>query len=119
MLSLFPNLLSYPLLAYFILRLIVVWGIGCVAMSRWKKPSFMTSRSIAVLELVSGVFITLGLYTQGALLAAVILFIIDFVLDVQKGTATAEQRRLTVIISLIAVALLFTGPGAFAIDLPL
>jgi hypothetical protein len=114
-LSLFPILFSYPFLAYFILRLVVAWGILRVGVMRWRKPWKM----MTVLHSIAGILVLIGLYTQVALIATIILLIVDVVLDNKSGRGNQSERMLSMVIALIAFCLLFLGPGSFAFDLPL
>ena len=114
-LSIFPALFSYPFLAYFILRLVVAWGILRVALMRWKKPwKYMT-----ILESIAGILVLIGLYTQPALIAVIILLITDYMLDSRRGVVAPQEKAMSCIIAIIAFSLLFLGPGSFAFDLPL
>jgi uncharacterized membrane protein YphA (DoxX/SURF4 family) len=114
-LSLFPSLLSYPFLAYFILRLVVAWGVLRVGVMRWRKPyKWMT-----VLHSIAGILVLIGLYTQPALIACIILLIIDVVMDNTTGLSNNNERLISMIIGVVAFSLLFLGPGSFAFDLPL
>lgn len=114
-LTLFPSLLSYPFLAYLILRLVVTYGIGRIALMRWKK----SCKYVALVEAVATILVLVGLYTQAALIAVIILIIVDWILDAKTMTQIPVEKIVSTIICVVAMALLFLGPGAFALDYPL
>ena len=114
-LSVFPSLLSYPFLAIFILRLAVAWGVYRVGMMRWKK----SYKNLAIVEFVVGLFVLLGFYTQPAMIAVIILFILEKWLDTKAMTLDQNEKIISVLICIIAFSLLFLGPGAYSLDLPL
>ncbi len=68
---------------------------------------------------IAGILVLIGLYTQAALIAVIILLITDMMLDNKTGKASQNEKMISMIIALVAFALLFLGPGSFAFDLPL
>lgn len=114
-LSLFPQLLSFSLIAPFLLRLVIgIYGL-VAGWSRYHKTYKWTS----VLYFVISTFLILGLYTQGAALAGFILVIFDYFVDAKTIPMTMEQKMFRKLCAIILLSLIFTGPGFFAIDLPL
>ena len=114
-LTTFPRLLDYAILAPLLLRLavgILRLGAGTV---RFKKEY----KWLAVLYVVSSLFIIVGLYTQIAALVAILLVAFDFYMEKKAGTLSPEKIALTILMVVILISLLFTGPGAFAFDWPL
>lgn len=110
MLSIFPNLLTYGLVAPTLLRLVASvmlaqHGYHSTRMSEVKR------RWAGGGELIAALLIFIGLWTQPAALIMAILILVRP--DKQVPTA---QRLLMVAILL---SLLFTGPGFWAFDLPL
>ncbi|MHB1316721.1 MAG: hypothetical protein ACYCZW_02590 [Minisyncoccota bacterium] len=115
MLSLFPNLFSFPLFAYFVLRILLAYQFSLIASSRYKKQySF-----IAIFEFTTIAMLALGLYTQGALLATMVLLILESLIDRKVGVFDRKDAQLRTTLGLIAFSLMFLGAGAFAFDLPL
>ncbi len=114
-LSLFPHLFDYPLLAYFILRLVVAWAIFRVGQARRKK----SYKFLAILDFLAGVLVLIGLYTQGALILVMILLIKECYLNKRAGIIDKKEDLILSIIFVIALALMFLGPGMLALDLPL
>lgn len=113
--SLFPTLLDFPLVAYFILRIALAYHFGLIAKSRMKKSHAF----IAVFEITVSILIAIGLYTQVALLALMALLIIESALDRKDNLFDRNTAHIRTILGCIAVALMFLGAGAFAFDLPL
>ncbi|MCX6703103.1 MAG: hypothetical protein NTV02_00205 [Candidatus Zambryskibacteria bacterium] len=115
MLSLFPHLFAFPLFAFFVLRLALAYQLGLIAKDRFKKPySF-----IAVFEIAVTILITLGLYTQGALIGAMVLLIIESIVDRKTDKFDIKTAHLRTILGLVAFSLMFLGAGSPAFDLPL
>ena len=118
-LSIFPELLTYGLLAPFLLRLIVGYLILCLGWTRYKKPYKWTT----VLYAVFGVMLIIGLYTQIIAIVSIILLKFDYYVDFYKDRKSTPVPKMVtflyVMAILILLSLLFTGPGAYAFDLPL
>ena len=119
-LSLFPSLLSFGLFGPILLRLtlgvvIFFWGYKGVksAATNPQKIAF------AVLDIVVGALLVVGLFTQlGALIAAVILAV-KLVNKARAKALFTDGVNYYFILFIIAVSLVFTGAGFFAFDLPL
>jgi len=123
MLSLFPDLLTFGLLAPFIIRLTlglfyIVWGNKHLRIV-WGKGGrnmdhlvWWTSRFSVLAAFLAGISVFAGLYMQvGALvLAALSLFF------AYNEPSTRVQFLL---LAAMAFSLLFSGAGFFAFDLPL
>jgi hypothetical protein len=115
MLSLFPDLFAFPLLAFFVLRITLAYHLALITKARFKKPySFL-----AIFELTTTILLTVGLYTQGALIAVMTLLILESFIERKLGTFDRKDAQIRTILGMIAFALMFLGAGAFALDLPL
>ncbi|MBI2097999.1 MAG: hypothetical protein HYT46_03680 [Candidatus Vogelbacteria bacterium] len=106
MLSLFPNLLTYWLVAPVILR--AVLGLAFIHEAYAERK---TERVMSLLKAVAGGLLVIGLLTQAAALGGAIICLYELW---RLGT---NDRRLLKLA--IAVSLLFLGPGFFALDWPL
>lgn len=115
MLSLFPTLLDFPLFAYFIIRLTLAYHFGLIGKSRLKKSHSF----VGVFEIAVSLLVALGLYTQGALIAVMVLLIIESMIDRKEGVFERNTVHIRTILGLIAFAMMFLGAGAPAFDLPL
>ncbi|MEK7552866.1 MAG: hypothetical protein AAB505_02035 [Patescibacteria group bacterium] len=109
MLSIFPTLLDYWLVAPVILR--VALGLSLIYEVRTVRKVDVV---IPLIKVCGGIFLLLGLYTQLAALISAIIFLYE--LWGRRDPAGNDYRRLKLA---VAVALLFLGPGFLAIDLPL
>jgi uncharacterized membrane protein YphA (DoxX/SURF4 family) len=75
-----------------------------------------------IIEMVAGIFLVAGLFTQGvaiagALIAIDALFAKILYRDLDKVVKYSKMFYILVLI--ISLSLIFSGAGAFAIDLPL
>jgi putative oxidoreductase len=134
MLSIFPNLLTFSLLAPLILRLVVgliFIDLGYLKLTKektvWKmffetvhiKPTSVFVTIFALVELVGGVFLVLGFLTQlVALIFAIILFAEMFI-EHRDNQLIKRDIVFYGLLLTICLSLLLLGPGVFAIDLPL
>ncbi len=134
MLNPFPDLLVYSMLAPFILRVVaglMFINLGVLAFKnekeRWltslstiKIPNpKLTLKIIGGIEVIGGVMLILGFYTQ---IAALILGLLTFCeAYVEYKDPLILKRNFVFYIMLLAIvlSLLLSGAGAFAIDLPL
>jgi len=115
MLSLLPQMFSYQIIAFALLRLAVAI-IGFMAgWSRYKKTYKWTS----ILYFAVSIFLLLGLYTQVAALVGIVLVCFDWWADKKIAPLSVEQKILRIILIIILLSLLLTGPGFLAIDKPL
>lgn len=70
------------------------------------------------LEFIPAFLVFIGLFTQVALLFIIGFIILEKFLDKKEGLITTDTD-LKITLTIISIALLFLGPGSFAIDLPL
>ena len=118
-LTIFPRLLDFVLLAPLLLRLTVGGLILLFGWERYKKTYKWTS----IIYIVTSVFLIIGLYTQIASIVGIGLLKFDYYIDFYRNKKTTpipnEYKIITFVLIVILTSLLFTGPGAFAFDLPL
>lgn len=114
-LTLFPQLLTFSLVAPLLLRM-AVGAYGLMGgWQRYKKPYKWAS----VLYAITSVLLIIGLYTQAAAIVGLILLIWDYLMDKKIAPVTREQKMLRKLIAIVLISLILTGPGFFAMDLPL
>ena len=119
MLSLFPSLLVYELLAPLLLRVtlgavLIFWSYG-----KLKERKSATANTVSLIEGLAGILLVIGLYTQLAALAAAIIFFMKLVQKLQTKSLFTNGVNYYFILFIISVSLLFLGPGILAFDLPL
>lgn len=133
MLSVFPELFTYSLIAPLILRL----AIGCYFLfggirklrenkdnwnNLWSNSSLGSlalGPILAKIQIVIGIFLLAGLYTQIAAILAIV-FAGAECWKRHRGTAPSlHESWPTIFVIAISLALLFLGAGFLAFDLPL
>lgn len=116
-LSLFPELLAFPLVATLVLRAVV--GLFFIAYGTQSiRSASYVKRFVGIVWFATGTFLLLGLYTQGAALGATLLcFLAFFRIPVMQ--AGPSDRRTYLLLGVMAFTLLFYGGGIMALDLPL
>ncbi len=138
MLSVFPELFTYDILAITLLRVvvgIVLLYIGLITVGV-RRIYFITELQVhnfarnynfhrflpwvmGLVEIFTGVFITVGFLTQVMVLIAAYLFLNMTLIEKYVGKVLNYPIIFNVVMIFLSLALLFLGPGAFAIDLPL
>ncbi len=129
MLNIFPNLLTYTLIAPLILRLVL--GVFMVFMS-YKKIKFINgswfdgdriqkiSNGSQIVLALSGILLIFGLFTQIASLLILTITLTAFLYKKQILKAVSEKDLMIhVFIMAISFSLMLSGAGFYAIDLPL
>lgn len=111
MLSLFPELLFLAPLSAVLIRLTVSFALAYVASQRLRTGSRV--RSIGIVEGVVATLLFLGLYTQAA---ALLGFALASVYVLAPRLAILP-RSTTILIGIMCISLLVTGPGPFTITL--
>ncbi len=121
MLSLFPSLLTYELLAPFILRLtlgivLIHWGWKGVKLGRGNEKHLGL---LGIIDTLAGLLLIAGFLTQFAALVSIIILGSRLIGKVINRAFFTDGVNYYFILFVIALSLLFTGPGFFAFDLPL
>ncbi len=114
-LSVFPQLLTYGLIAPLLLRLVVGLFVLNLGQERYGKQYSWA----VIFYIVAGALLIVGLYTQIAVIATIIILKLDFYINRKTNLVSKEKYILQVVMNVILLSLLFTGPGFLAFDLPL
>jgi uncharacterized membrane protein YphA (DoxX/SURF4 family) len=114
-LSIFPELLTFGMIAPLLLRLGVGYLVLLFGWERFHKKHKWAS----AFYLIAGVLLILGLYTQIAAILGILIIKFDFWTDRKKFSSGKEHLNLSILMALIFLSLLITGPGFLAFDLPL
>lgn len=134
MLNPFPELLALSLLGPFILRVVI--GLIFVDLGylkfRSEKQRWLTSFETlglrpadffvplyGLLQMVGGLMLLVGLWTQVAALAFVIFTGIELYVEWKAREIFKRDIVFHLLIFVISLSLLFSGAGAYAIDIPL
>jgi uncharacterized membrane protein YphA (DoxX/SURF4 family) len=114
-LTLFPQLLTFQLIAPTLLRLTIGIILIFIGKERFSKKFKWSS----VIYVLSGILLILGLYTQAAAIAGIVMIKFDFWIDKKSRSTSKEHWLLYVLATTVLFSLMFTGPGFLAFDLPL
>lgn len=134
MLNPFPELLNYSLLAPFLLRVtlgLIFLDLGALKF-RSEKERWMTSFNAlglrpadffvplyGLLQIIGGVMLLLGLWTQIAALAFAIFTFSELYVEWSGREFLKRDFTFYLLVFIISVSLLITGAGAYAFDIPL
>ncbi len=134
MLNPFPDLLTYSFFAPTILRLVaglVFINLGR-ALFKGEKNRWMISlntlriprpkiavKVFGLIEIVGGVMLVLGFYTQVAALVLALLTFSEAYVEYKDPAILKRNFPFYLILFAITLSLLLSGAGAFAFDLPL
>ena len=131
MLTIFPSLLSYALVAPFIMRLVVGLffvresfrshtnkKLSCEKIGFLKCSSLLAWLQTAV-ELIFGVLVLVGLFTQIDAIVIGLFSIAMIFAKMKNVTISNESKTFYFVIFAICLSLLFSGAGFLAFDLPL
>lgn len=134
MLNTFPELLAFSTIGPFILRLVIGVMFIDLGVLKFKgerrewlqsfetlglRPADLLLSIYAVVQLVGGAMLVLGLWTQVAALIFVIFTAIEFYIEWKEGDVLKRDIVFYILTLAIAFSLLLTGAGAFAFDIPL
>lgn len=134
MLNPFPELLNYALLAPFLLRAVVgliFLDLGILKFkgekARWISsfetlgvhPADLLVGLYGALQVVGGIMLLVGVYTQIAALFFVLSTGIELYIEWQAREVLKRDITFYLLLFVISLSLLLTGAGAYAIDLPL
>jgi|GEM_PF-709924 len=115
----FPFFLEYRDFAPFVLR--VVLGLtllyfGCKKVKGQGQSSGSNSKTFGAMEIVVAIFITVGLFTQLAVLINFIILLIKIIDKIRVKKFLTDGVNYYILLFVIALSLLFSGPGILAID---
>lgn len=134
MLAIFPTLLAFRLFSPFLLRIflgVILFNFGYSKIKKEKmekaefferinlKPGIYYVWFFGILEILLGLFLIAGYMTQLSALLSVILLSVVIYLRLKNVPGLTNTASFYTALLFIALSLLFTGPGFFAVDLPL
>ncbi len=120
MLSLFPSLYQYELVAPLLIR-IVLGGVFLHWAYREMRTSSSgsTTKLVGIVEGIAGILLIVGFWTQGAALFALIDLIVRTFGRMQKRAFLTDGINYYLILLVLAISVLVLGAGLLAFDLPL
>ena len=133
MLNPFPELLSYSLIAPLAIRLalgLIFINLGYLKLGKekalWTKffettplPGGLTVQLFALIQIVGGVMLIAGLYTQIAALVFAVIVLLELFVEIREPALLQRGFVFYLLLFVTSLSLLLTGAGLFAIDLPL
>lgn len=134
MLNPFPELLTYSMLGPFVLRVLLALifiDLGSLKFRSekegWRasfetlglRPTDVFVPLYALLQIIGGLMLLTGFWTQVAALAFVIFSGIELYVEWQAREILKRDMVFYLLIFAISLSLLLTGAGAYAIDIPL
>lgn len=121
MLSLFPSLLNYQQVSPFLIR--VTLGIIFLfwAYRSFRRNAVTTSNTkmVGIIEGLVGIALLIGIWTQIVALIAVVDMIVRLIDRIKNRAFLTDGVNYYLIVLIMAVSLLFVGPGFCSVDLPL
>jgi uncharacterized membrane protein YphA (DoxX/SURF4 family) len=126
-----PDLLTLSILAPFILRIalgLISINLGRLKLTEeneaWNKlfetikfnPASHFVKGMAIIEIIGGLMILFGAYTQIAAIAFSILFFCETVLEYREESLEKRNLSFYILMLAISISLVFLGAGAFAFD---
>jgi uncharacterized membrane protein YphA (DoxX/SURF4 family) len=119
-LSVFPSLLTYQLLAPVMIRLalgavLIFWSYRLL----FKSSPDTKRKIVSIIEALAGILLVIGLWTQVAALVIVIDLIVRLYGKFSNKAFLTDGVNYYLILLVLALSLLVTGPGFLAFDMPL
>ena len=121
MLSIFPSLLTYSLVAPLLIRLALATAFGWIAYTNIKSVKIPGGkfRILGTIEMILALCVLIGLFTQLIALFIAIILAVKLAYKVKQGAFLSDGVNYYLILLVMAVALMFSGAGFLAFDLPL
>ncbi|MEK7574604.1 MAG: DoxX family protein [Patescibacteria group bacterium] len=134
MLSVFPELFSYALVVPLVFRIVIGilfigFGYKNITENREGKIKILSDFKlasasvwlwcIAIIEIISGVLLVGGVYTQVVALILSVFLIIAIIGKYKNPSAVSLSQETVWLLILVTTSLLFLGPGFYSFDLPL
>lgn len=130
----FPELLTFGLLAPFLLRVtlgFILINLGHLKLTkervRWEtafetmgfKSKESLTKIFGFIEIAGGLALILGFYTQIAALVFALIAFAELYVEQKEESLFARDVVFYLLLFVIALSLLFSGAGFFALDYPL
>ena len=123
-LSVFPYILSYQQLSPVLIRLVlgaimIYWAYTGLRATGTSGKQSGAQKGLDVLEGILGLMLVVGLWTQVAALILAVGFVVCIIQKIRTGTFLTSGVYYMLILLVLALSLLVTGPGWWAFDYPL
>lgn len=132
--NIFPELFSFSLIAPFILRIVLGFifiNLGSLKLGKEKtgwmnsfeilgfKPAGFFTGLFGIVEIVGGLLLIAGAYTQLTVLILGITAFIELSIEYKEESILKRDFTFYFLLSAICASLLLTGAGLFAVDIPI
>jgi uncharacterized membrane protein YphA (DoxX/SURF4 family) len=120
--SLFPYLFTFEQLAPLLLRLILGITLAYFGYRKMRERGTSSGSNSVIYgatEIVIGIFLIIGLFTQLAALLNVAILIIKIGFKIRDRAFLTDGINYYLLLLVIAISVVLLGPGWFAFDLPL
>jgi uncharacterized membrane protein YphA (DoxX/SURF4 family) len=120
--SLFPSLLTYQQFAPLIIRVVLGVTLAYFGYQKIKgegKSSGSNSVMYGAVEIIIAIFLVIGLFTQLSALLNAIILVIKIGYKIRNKAFLTDGVNYYILLLAMAIALIFSGPGFLAFDLPL
>ncbi len=117
-----PSLLTYQMAGPLIIRIVLgvtLFHFGYKKIKGRGDSSGSNSLTYGAIEVFISIFLIIGLFTQIAALLNVIILVIKLGFKAKTGQFLSDGVNYYILLLVMALSLMFTGPGFFAFDLPL
>ena len=121
-LSLFPSLLSWQLVSPLLIRVVLGLTLAYMGYEKIKgrgTSSGSNSAIYGIAEIVIAALLIVGLFTQLAALLSALSLVIKLVLKAKEGRFLSDGVNYYILLLVMSLSLMVTGPGFWAFDLPL
>lgn len=122
MLSLFPSFFDYATIAVTVLRITISVIFITEGYARLPKKGVATTlcqKVMPIIELVGGIFLLAGLFTQAAAIILATVSIKKAYTEHKKESDEDQRVSFYVLLFIVSLSFLFLGPGLWSIDYPL
>ncbi len=134
MLAVFPTLLTFQMVSPVILRIalgLIFIDFGWAKMRRQRsdkvaffdsiglRPGLYFVLAVGAVEILAGLFLLIGLFTQVASLVSSIILAISIYLKKRHPDKFESSLGFLSLALIVSLSLIFTGPGFLSFDLPL
>jgi len=132
MLSIFPDLLTFWLLAPFILRvtiglIFIYFGVSKIWKEKHRRINFFKEIGaglisfwiVSIVEIIGGAFLVLGIFTQPTAIVLLFITLAATYIKTRKPDLLDNSIEFYMLSIAVLLSLVFLGPGFWAIDLPL
>jgi hypothetical protein len=127
MMSLFPALFDFSLIAVFLLRVttgifFLLFGLHLLRATYDMREKSLTIQGVGLAygfsKLLVGFLLTAGVYTQAAAIMGALLALLTLA-QAFTTEKNVSAQQVQILLFVLCLSLLFLGPGLFAFDIPL